>query len=110
MTLHRQDKRVAIVIECARCGRESESYARPGRCVDERCDGGMVQRRYIRESEHTKLREAVALHARTLDDAALGVPDCVNRDDVDNELYNAARRLDPEWWDEQVPGLARTRP
>ena len=32
--------------ECRDCGRDQESLARPGFCVDERCDGEMVEVRY----------------------------------------------------------------
>lgn len=55
--------------------------------------------------EIVRLREAVALHARTLDDIALGKPDDRHRDEIDNELYNAVRAGDPKWWDARVPGL-----
>ena len=58
-----------------------------------------------------RLREAVARHARTLDDRALGHPAHVarDRDAIDNELYNAVRAVDPAWWDAAVPGLAVDR-
>jgi hypothetical protein len=52
-----------------------------------------------------ELRKAVARHARTLDDIALGKHDGRDRDSIDNELYNAVRATDPAWWDAQVPGL-----
>jgi hypothetical protein len=53
------------------------------------------------------VRRAVARHAQTLDNRALGYPDADkrDRDSIDNELYNAVRALDPEWWDRAVPGL-----
>lgn len=58
-------------------------------------------------AENRRLREAVAAHARTLDDRALGLPEHVerDRDSIDNELYNAVRAVDPVWWDREVPGL-----
>jgi hypothetical protein len=57
--------------------------------------------------ERDELREAVALHARTLDDRALGHPEHLkrDRDAIDNDLYNAVRATDPAWWDKRVPGL-----
>jgi hypothetical protein len=50
---------------------------------------------------------AVAHHAQVLDSRALGHPDyaLLDRDDIDNHLYNAVRDISPEWWDEKVPGL-----
>lgn len=35
-------------VECRKCGNVSESYARPGRCIDDRCNGEMVEVAYIR--------------------------------------------------------------
>jgi hypothetical protein len=60
------------------------------------------------EQRLDRIRNAVALHARTLDDIALGKEDARDRDDIDNALYNQVRALDPKWWDDAVPGLART--
>jgi hypothetical protein len=34
-------------MECRKCGNISESYARPGRCVDDRCNGEMVEVEYV---------------------------------------------------------------
>jgi hypothetical protein len=58
-------------------------------------------------AERDAIREAVALHARTLDDLALGKPENQgrDRDDIDNNLYNVVRETSPAWWDAQVPGL-----
>lgn len=60
--------------------------------------------------ENERLREAVALHAGTLDDRALGHPEHNkrDRDSIDNELYNLVRRVDPSWWDQRVPGMGRS--
>lgn len=60
------------------------------------------------EAENERLREAIALHACTLDDRALGHPEHNrrDRDSIDNDLYNLVRRIDPGWWDERVPGMA----
>lgn len=72
-------------------------------------------RKDVAEAEAQRLREdvaalraAVALHAQTLDDRALGHPDHVkrDRDSIDNDLYSAVRARDPRWWDREVPGLA----
>jgi hypothetical protein len=45
-------------LECRRCGGLSESYARPGRCVDDRCNGEMVEVEYVRADAY---RGAVGL-------------------------------------------------
>lgn len=55
-------------------------------------------------AEVQRLREAVACHASTLDEAARRGT-VLDRDDLDNAVYNVARAIDPEWWDRRVPGL-----
>lgn len=37
-------------LECERCFDSRQSLCRPGRCVDERCDGEMVYRTYVHEA------------------------------------------------------------
>ena len=84
--------------------RDAESARHAEACAARDARASLIAaRERIRE-----LSEAVALHARTLDDIALGKPDGRDRDQIDNELYNAVRRLDPAWWDRRVPGLAVT--
>ncbi len=51
------------------------------------------------------VRVAVAAHAQTLDDAALGRGVVHDRDTIDNAMYNVVRATDPEAWDRMVPGL-----
>lgn len=51
--------------ECRKCGGISESYARPGRCVNDRCNGEMVEVKYVPEHQlagavDDGLRELVA--------------------------------------------------
>lgn len=69
--------------ECAKCCGLSESYARPGRCVNEACDGRMIAVKYVRAEEVQTLRDqleravaagdALADAVRALDSyAALG--------------------------------------
>lgn len=62
----------------------------------------------IDENTASFLMGAIAVHALTLDGAA-HVDGPVDRDDVDNRLYNLARSFDPDWWDSQVPGLNERR-
>jgi hypothetical protein len=56
------------------------------------------------EAEREAVIAAVMRHANALDHPEPG--DIREYADIDNELYNAVRALDPVEWDQQVPGLA----
>jgi hypothetical protein len=53
--------------ECAKCCGLSESYARPGRCVNEACDGRMVAVKYVRAEEVQTLRDQLKRAAAALE-------------------------------------------
>lgn len=80
-------------LECGRCGGLTDSYARPGRCVNEHCDAPMVSRRYVPEAEvqqwqETALERNAALDAET--DEKVSLLGEVERLREENEKLRAA--------------------